>query len=372
MRNVRRYDAGKLSKPTETREGWLRVDAHIARVGLLEYPRADGTVQVEYRPPEEAFHPDALASFDLVPITNDHPPAGFIDDQTTKLYQVGTVASARQDGEKVAAHMLITDERAVADVKSGKVQVSGGYTCDLDFTPGEFEGRKYDAIQRNVRGNHVAIVWAGRAGPDIRLRMDSMSAEVVQPDCTGIGQPKEQPKMLKIKIDGVECEVSEIAAQLLAKTDAQRVAVDLKAKSDLDSANARADAAESAAKKLKTELDAAPAKAREDAKARLELETAARGVLGEAAKFDGKSDTEIKREVAASVLDLKLDGKSDSYVAASFDLAVKQHADGKGSEQSTLERSRAGTAEVTAHADADPIATASRTFHERTRTAQRE
>jgi hypothetical protein len=42
--------------------------------------------------------------------------------------------------------------------------LSAGYELDLDPTPGEYQGRRYDAVQRNIRINHVAAVPLGRAG----------------------------------------------------------------------------------------------------------------------------------------------------------------------------------------------------------------
>lgn len=46
-------------------------------------------------------------------------------------------------------------------------EISCGYLYDADMTPGVFNGEKYDGVMRNIRGNHVAIVEEGRAGPDV-------------------------------------------------------------------------------------------------------------------------------------------------------------------------------------------------------------
>lgn len=35
---------------------------------------ADGTVTAEFRPPEEVFSKETLESYELVPLTNTHPP----------------------------------------------------------------------------------------------------------------------------------------------------------------------------------------------------------------------------------------------------------------------------------------------------------
>ena len=54
-------------------------------------------------------------------------------------------------------------------------EISCGYHYDPDMTPGTFNGEPYDGVMRNIRGNHVAIVDEGRAGPDVVVA-DSIEA----------------------------------------------------------------------------------------------------------------------------------------------------------------------------------------------------
>lgn len=320
MSRVRRFDKGELKKPQRLDNGWLRVDGYVGRTGILEYTRADGSKWTEYRPPEEAFHADVLESFSMVPLTNDHPPGGLLDAENTKLFQAGTVERPTQDGEHIRAKILVTDEHAIADVMGGKVELSMGYLCDLDLTPGEHKGQRYDCVQRNVRGNHVALVNSARGGPTVRLRVDSNDSE---PVCSK-QVPGLAPKgvlMLKVKIDGMEVEVSELAAQLIAKTakaDAEKAAA---VQAELNKLTVRADAADAEVKQLKLALAEAPAKARAEVEGRAKLEATATKILGTEAKFDGLSDLEVKR-LAASKSGVKLDGKAEAYVEAAFDLAV--------------------------------------------------
>ena len=46
---------------------------------------------------------------------------------------------------------------------AGLKELSLGYNLDLDETPGEWEGQPYDAVQRNIVINHLALVL--EAGP---------------------------------------------------------------------------------------------------------------------------------------------------------------------------------------------------------------
>lgn len=48
-----------------------------------------------------------------------------------------------------------------------KKELSSAYHYDADMTPGTYNGQNYDGVMRNIRGNHVALVEEGRAGPDV-------------------------------------------------------------------------------------------------------------------------------------------------------------------------------------------------------------
>jgi len=170
-----RLDRGEvLRKPTKLANGWLRLDGRLTRTGVFTYRLPDGSMRRELRLADEVFRDDTLQSFALVPVTDEHPPA-FLDASNTKEFARGAVAGAlRRDGNFVAGEMLVTDAELIAKLEGGKArEISCGYTCDLEESAGEFDGERYDAIQRNIRGNHVAIVERGRAGPEARVRMDA-------------------------------------------------------------------------------------------------------------------------------------------------------------------------------------------------------
>lgn len=317
---VTRFDRGELEKPEFMANGWVKVDGFIARSGMLRYTTDDGKPWIEYRPPEEAFDAKTLDSFGLVPLTNTHPPSGLLDAENTSQYAVGSVDTPRKDGDKVRARMLVTDADAVAAMKRGRVEVSCGYTCDVDNKPGTIDGVRYDAIQRNVRGNHVALVDVGRAGSEVRVRMDGLGMVQLPSDAE-----KDPLLATKIKIDGVEFDVSDSGAQAFRKY------MDNAAR-EIEKLKARADSSEAQSKKLQAELKVAPEKARAAIEARVAVETDARKVLGTDAKFDGLSDLEVKRLAAEKHLGgTKLDDKKDEYVEAVFDMAVK-HADGSNTD----------------------------------------
>jgi hypothetical protein len=315
---AKRYDSGNLSKPERLPNGWLRVDGFITRVGIFTYRNPDGTERKELRLPEEVFRTDSLATFSAVPITDDHPPE-MLDAANAREHMRGFVTDTpRRDGDRVRTSMLVMDAELIAKMEAGKVQTSCGYECDLDESPGVWNGQRYDAVQKNIRANHVAIVARGRAGDEVRVRMDA--AEMVDVPT------EKETRMDKITINGTEFEVTADVAKAYA---AERADADAK----IADATKRADAAEGAADAAKAALDAERA-ARKDAQpvdvqslidARLTLVDSARKVLGDEFDARGKSDREIKLAVLdkRGVPAAKFDGASDDRVDGAFVTAVE-------------------------------------------------
>lgn len=330
----RRYDASPLPPATRLDNGWLSAFGRISRVGVFEYRQADGTIRRELRPPDEVQAPPALASFAMVPVTLGHPPEGLLNAETTRERAVGNLGdSVRADGDFVVANLLVTDGKAVTAAGEGQYQLSCGYSCDVDESPGVWRGERYDAVQRNIRGNHVALVGAGRAGPEVRIRLDAGDAVCVMstPGQSEKLSTEGLPTMRKIKIDGVEYEVSEQVAQAYERAQKLRAdAADAEGKAAADAqaratkAEARADAADVKIAELTKRLAVAedPKAIAERVAERVALESKARE-LGAEFKADA-ADDEIRRAVIARVSPaIKLDGKDPLYVRAAFDLAVE-------------------------------------------------
>lgn len=348
---VRRYDAASLDKAEITPSGFLRAPAVLTRTGVFEYRRADGTVHRELRLPEEVFRPDSLASIGMAPITDEHPAEGFVTPTNAKALSVGHLGEdVRQDGDVVRAVALITHADAIAKVKAGRRQLSLGYVCELDPTPGEWQGQRYDAIQRAIVVNHCALVDRARAGPVAALKLDSEDAICVEGEAPiradrqqdlGAGEPREPLKesqmTVKLKLDGIEIEVAnDQAAQLIQRAidareqradSAEKSAKELKAAAE--KATARADESEAKVKKLEQErTDAAdPKRINELVNTRVALVSKAREVLGAETKLDDMTAPAIKAAVLAKLHpDLKLDGKTAEYIDARFDAALESAA----------------------------------------------
>ena len=307
-------------KATKTDEGFIRDTPIVGRTGILVYRNADGTERREYRPPEEAFKADSLASLMGKPITIGHK-AFVTAGNAAQVAPVGSVLSAgRQDGNNIIADIVIYD------LDTNARELSCGYTLDLDETPGTTpEGEHYDAVQRNIAYNHLAIVAKGRAGV-ARLNMDG--SQIIDND----EEDNKMAEMTKIRLDsGIEYECApevKVEIEKMRKDSAE-------AKKAQDKLQAKFDAleAELAKEKEGRKTDAEKAKANFDAavKARVELLDVAEA--HKVANADSMTDTEIKTAVIKAVRGdaINLEGKSADYIEAAYDMAkadVKQHEDG--------------------------------------------
>lgn len=164
-----RADSGKLGEWQLTPEGYLVANAKIARIGIQEYPNPDGTVRREFRPPEEVANRDSLKTLCDLPISIEHPPT-MLDSSNARQFAVGWNGSVSYDSGFVSTKVKLIDQHAVRNaLDGGRIELSVGYITKLDWTPGVWEGQRYDAIQRNIKGNHIALTVKARGGADLRL-----------------------------------------------------------------------------------------------------------------------------------------------------------------------------------------------------------
>ena len=154
----------------ETGEGFLICkNVPIARTGTQDYLGSElglsggdsGRIIAVIRSPDEVFSEAALASFEGKPVTNDHPP-GLIGPDDVKTYEMGHAQNIRRGtGEWkdfMIADLHIHDRDLIDAIQNGKREISCGYECDyVKNADGTYS-------QKNIRGNHVAVVDRGRAG----------------------------------------------------------------------------------------------------------------------------------------------------------------------------------------------------------------
>lgn len=109
----------------------------------------------------------AAPTFNNLPLLNKHIPVSA--DEPQKEVIAGTTGSDTvfEDGY-LKCSLAVWDAEAIAGIESGEqVELSSAYRYTADMTAGEFEGRHYDGVMRDIVGNHVALVDVGRAGRDV-------------------------------------------------------------------------------------------------------------------------------------------------------------------------------------------------------------
>ena len=165
-----RLDSIKLNATYFTDEGYLIDHPIVTTCGIFEYTNPDGTIRRELRLPEEVFSKASLASYKGKPIIITHD-AGLVDKNTVNEESIGTILSeGYRDGDNVRAEIVIHDTDTMKEC--GLRELSLGYNLTLDETPGEWNGEPYDAVQRNIEINHLALVGSARAGENARLNID--------------------------------------------------------------------------------------------------------------------------------------------------------------------------------------------------------
>lgn len=171
LRKVIRLDSLPLDQTYYTPEGYLIDRPILTSTGIFEYINPDGSVRKELRLPEDVFDAASLKSYKGRPIIITHD-AGLVTKDNVQGNQIGTILTeGYRSGEDVRAEIIIHDTDGMK--KAGLKELSLGYNLDLDETPGEWNGQHYDAIQRNIRINHLALVREARAGEQARLNIDS-------------------------------------------------------------------------------------------------------------------------------------------------------------------------------------------------------
>nr|WP_285860322.1 DUF2213 domain-containing protein [Brevibacillus sp. MER 51] len=166
---------------TETPEGFLIChNVPIARTGWYEYlgkeigaeDQRDELVKV-YRSPDEVFSPAAIASFEGKVLTDEHPTEPVTPINALR-YTKGVVQNVRRgsggDADLLLADLVVYDHNLINEIQDGKREVSCGYDCVYEA----MEDGTYH--QRQICGNHVAVVHSGRAGDRVAIQ-DSKSLE---------------------------------------------------------------------------------------------------------------------------------------------------------------------------------------------------
>ncbi len=316
------FDTVDASGARITRDGYLVAEAAVARVGIQLYSAGElgmdgdpSAVVRVYRPPEEVFAADAMASYAHRPVTVDHP-GDLIDAANWKDHAKGqTGDEVLRDGEFVRVPLMLMDKEAIEDWREGKRELSMGYTMDLQVADGKTpDGEKYDAIQTNLRMNHLALVSRARGGSKLKLG-DFKSEDSSMSDV----------KLTTVTVDGLSVETTDAGAQAISKlttelADARKTEVKA---TETHAAKLKVKDTEAAGKDAEIDTLKKAALSDED----LDKLVKDRGDLIATAKqiadkdYAGMPAEDIRKAAVAAVLGQDaVEDKSNDYIQARFDI----------------------------------------------------
>lgn len=308
--------------------GFLRGFATLAKEGVYEYGDASGKTWRELTPLSTLTDTKWLKSLKMSPITLDHPSVGMVDRKNFKSLSVGTGGSEfATDGSGISSELTIMDDAAIAAAQSTHQEISLGYYAQVEDRAGVWNGQAYDRVQIARTANHIALVSAGRHGPDVRSHFDAATVARQDGAAIQVGKVTDQNVKLTDQILD-EAIVDELKKALKDAADAAALATTEKTRADAAEGKVLALTAEVAT--LKADVAALPAKieqAKADAaaaaKARAQLDAKACEMLGKDFVCDGKTDSEVKRamleskgiKIDASASMDKLDGALEAVAA---------------------------------------------------------
>jgi hypothetical protein len=341
-----------------TRDGYLVATPRVARTGIQIYggsevgkPAMD-RVRV-WRPEDEVFNVDALASLAYRPITNDHPTEPVTADNWRKL-AVGQVGGdVARDGDYIRVPLAVMDSGTIQDIKDGKKEISLGYEASLEWRSGVNDrGEAYDAVQTGIRVNHLAIVDAARGGSKLSIgdapkKKGEQDPPARREDTSTSANNEEQQNMTtqndslkRIIVDGVAVSMTEISADIVQRAldgaakelgikttaldAANKVAEELRTKvTALETDHAKVLAAKDAeivtlTQKVK-DSEITPTKLDALVKDRAVVIAKAKAVLGDKLVVDGKSLADIRKQVVTEKMGDLAKNYSDDLVTVSFD-----------------------------------------------------
>lgn len=341
----------------ETANGYLIATPRVARTGIQKYRGVEiGHPEMDwvrvYRPQEQVFDKKSLATFSNKPITNDHPGEMVTADNWKDVAVGHCGEDILRDGEMIRIPMTLCDKKVINDYRAGKKQLSVGYTCDLKWEAGKTRtGEEFDAIQTDIKVNHVAVVTAARGGDALSIGDDIVHVDE--------GDDDMEVKLRTITVDGLSCQVADQSAEIIQRREKQLMdsAADLtkqlkdandkitkitadaeKAAKDAKDALEKKDAELVTVKKMAEDAKLTPEKLGQLVKDRAETIGKAKVLLGDKLVSDGKTVEDIRKQVVEAKLGDAAKGWNDEKIEASFQSLtadIKADQSGQGYQTST-------------------------------------
>ena len=333
----------KRSKLRTTSDGYMICMPRIARTGIQEYLGVEmGRPDLErvrvYRPEGEVFAHDAIKTLAGKPITIEHPDVP-VNSSNWRDFAVGHIGEdVMRDGEFIRVPLILMDAKAVDEVKSGRSELSVGYSAVIEWadgvTPG---GEKYNAKQTSIRANHVAITHTARGGPQLRMgdrQETTMTTRTIMVD--GISVTLEdkdaqivEKQLTKLAGDLATAQAALATAQTAATNDA---AAHANAIATIKTESTNKDAEIATVKAQLADAKLTPQKLDKLVADRVATVQRAQKIIGDALVVEGKTDADMRKQVVLSKLGDTAKDWNDDMITASFNtLSVADTGNANGS-----------------------------------------
>lgn len=335
-------DMSPLRGVKRHRDGYIAGRVKAARTGVQVYtgsemgwPEKD--IVAIYRPLDEVMRVDSLGSYKGKPITDGHPSERVTADNWD-MFARGTVMGVQRDGDAVALDVTVSARSLVDKLESGAArELSAGYVAKIDRTPGVApDGTPYDAVQRDIYIDHLAIVPRGRAGSEFRVGDGAdarWGASPITTDRKDVAMA-DAVKTRIVLIDGLSVETTDAGAQALeklTKTIADKDRALETAQADHKSAiEAKDEEIGNLKADLKKAQDAAitPDKMTKLVADRVALETTVRAIDADI-KTANVSDADLRKAAVSKVLgDDMVKDVTDAEITGMFKAVAKDAAKG--------------------------------------------
>lgn len=356
---VQLTDKASVTSRVLDSRGNLKVRATFSRVGIQRYTarelglqgRPPGDILRIFRPEEEVFSQESLDSFDNAPVTDDHPSEN-VTSSNFRQYAVGfQVGKRTREGDHTVGDILISDAATIAKVDNGKAEISDGYACEIRLQSGEWKGQVYDGVKTNIRGNHIAIVGAGRCGGSCRIQDGAICSECAGDEsepcnCHGDdemsngGQPS--PQLVTRLVDGLTIQTTDQGGQAIDKLTTQLADASRKmetAQAALEAANT---AHASALEAKDGEIAGLQARLSDEAiealvTERAELVRTVSDLMGPDYDTKGKSNIQMMTDVASKAYGLEsVKDRKPEYIEALFTTVKKPSGEHQDTIRSTV------------------------------------